>query len=423
MRKLAGVFTVFLMVASVGLAQTLTVWHDLGDNGIAWFEELSGLYEEENPGVTVRSISYPTDQWFSKSIAALNTDTAPDLLFNNYERVIRVQSQTGKIADLSESLAELEDTSFLSESDLQVTTYEGRIIILPVQRVQMAFGIRESWLATIGRQVACPSNWSDVLEIAEAFTTGDPDGNGQSDTYGIAIEAANPRDLVHMLDLYTFGTGLDHTVIDTEGNIVINQGENAEVTKEIIRLFTDYGYVAPDSVNYSFQEMYQVIEGGRAGMFRVGDWNVAKWDSEAIEGDYLLCSWPAFSENDDNGVVIGGMRGVAVPENSPNKELALDFAKFMLSPEAQAASLETVGASVRGDFEMDVSPHQAFFVTPEQPLHAYDFPESVHPFYPELEALYHQRLLDVITNPSDLDTFLSSTAEELQSFVEEQDGQ
>ena len=47
----------------------------------------------------------------------------------------------------------------------------------------------------------------------------------------------------------------------------------------------------------------------------------------------------------DGGGWIGGMRGVAVPENSPQKALAIEFASFLLGKAAQQASLEQVGAA------------------------------------------------------------------------------
>jgi ABC-type glycerol-3-phosphate transport system substrate-binding protein len=97
--------------------------------------------------------------------------------------------------------------------------------------------------------------------------------------------------------------------------------------------------------------MYQFIEGGKGGMFRVGDWNVKKWDTPAVlNGDFLVGPWPSF-DGRKNAVVIGGMRGIGVPENSPNKALAVEFAKFMLTKQAQQASLDNVGAAVRKDLD------------------------------------------------------------------------
>ena len=134
------------MSAGTAGAQELVVWHDLGENGIKWFQALSAEFAKTKPGVTLKSINYPTDPWFGRSISALNTNTAPDLLCNNYERVIRVEDQTRKLMDMKPVPAQVTDKSFLSDTDLDVATHGPKMIILPVQRVQMGFGVRKSWL-------------------------------------------------------------------------------------------------------------------------------------------------------------------------------------------------------------------------------------------------------------------------------------
>jgi ABC-type glycerol-3-phosphate transport system substrate-binding protein len=221
-----------------------------------------------------------------------------------------------------------------------------------------------------------------------------------------------------MLDLFMFGSGLRHTLIDPQGAITIDEPEHARVLEEFLKTYTEYKFVAPDTINHSFTEMYQVIEGGRAGMFRVGDWNVKKWD-DVLKGDFVPGPWPKFAPGRESAVVIGGMRGVAVPENSPNKALAVEFAKFMLSKEAQQASLELVGSAVRKDLNVDaLSERSQFFAKAQAPLIAYDFPEATHPFYPELEAAYHRKLLAAIAAPpKDWQAFISETAKEMRELA------
>ena len=397
-------------------AQELVVWHDLGDNGIKWFQTLSAEFAKTRPGVTVKSVSYPTDQWFGRSISALNTDTAPDLLFNNYERVIRVADQTGKLMDLKPVLASMSDKAFVTEDDLRVATHGSKMIILPIQRVQMGFGVRKSWLDKVGEKF--PATWADMQRVAVKFRDNDPDGDGRANTFGLALEAAKPRDLIHMLDLFMFGSGLRNTLVDTSGKVVIDEPAHAKVLEEVLKAFTEYKYVAPDTINHSFGEMYQVIEGGKAGMFRVGDWNVKKWDTPAVlNGDFLVGPWPAF-DGRKNAVVIGGMRGVAVPENSPNKAIAVEFAKFMLGKPAQQASLDNVGSAVRKDLDLSaLSERQKYFALANHNLAAYDFPESVHPWYPELEAAYHRKLLGALAKPpANWKAFIGETAAEMREL-------
>jgi multiple sugar transport system substrate-binding protein len=399
-------------------AQTLTVWHDLGDNGLKWFEAMSAEFAKQRPGVTVKSLSYPTDQWFGRVISALNTGSAPDLIYNNYERVIRIQDQTGKVSDLKALLGKVTDKAFLSEDDLKVATYKDKQIIIPIQRVQMGFGVRKSWLDKVGEKF--PETWEDAKRVAGKFRDNDPDGNGKADTFGFALEAAKPRDLIHILDLFSFGTGLRHTLIDPEGKITVDEPRHAAVLEEFLKSYTSYKFVAPDTINHSFTEMYQVIEGGRGGMFRVGDWNVKKWDGEKVlNGDFIVGKWPRFAADEKNYVVIGGMRGIAIPENAPNKALAQDFAQFMLTKAAQQASLDNVGAAVRGDLDVaSLSPRSQYFAKAEAPLIAYDFPEAVHPFYPELEAAFHKKLLSGIASPpADWKPFIAETAKEMRELA------
>ena len=399
-------------------AQELVVWHDLGENGIKWFQVLSSEFAKTRPGVTVRSISYPTEQWFGRAISALNTNTAPDLIYNNYERVIRVEDQTKKLMDLTPVLAQVQDKSFLSETDLDVATHGPKMIILPIQRVQMALGVRKSWLEKVGEKF--PVTWEDAKRVATKFRDNDPDGNGAANTFGFALQAARPRDLIHMLDLFVFGSGLKHTLIDPKGQIVIDQPKHAQVLEEFLKTYSDYRFLPPDTINHSFNEMYQVIEGGRAGMFRVGDWNVKKWDGPTVlKGDFVVGPWPSFDPARKSAVVIGGMRGIAVPDNSPNKALATEFAKFMLSKPAQQASLDNVGSAVRKDLDISqLSERQKFFAAPTHNLAAYDFPEATHAFYPELEAAYHRKLLGAISKPpANWKTFIAETAAEMRTLA------
>jgi ABC-type glycerol-3-phosphate transport system substrate-binding protein len=338
------------------------------------------------------------------------------LIFNNYERVIRVAAQTGKIMDMKNTLAGMTDKGFLSADDLRVATYDGRMIILPVQRVQMGFGVRKSWLDRVGEKF--PATWDDAKRVAVKFDTEHPDGDPKSTDFAFGLEAAKPRDLIHMLDLFTFGAGLRNTLVTPEGKITVDEPRHALVLEEFLKTYTSYKFVPPDTINYSFNEMYQVIEGGRVGMFRVGDWNVTKWDTQAIRGDFEVGPWPAFFPDVKSGVVVGGMRGVAVPENSPNKAVAIEFAKFMLSQPAQQLSLAMMGAAVRKDLDVSaLSERQQFFAAPKGALYAYDFPESVILYYPELEAAFHRKLLDAIAKPpADWKVFIAQTAAEMREL-------
>ena len=97
---IAGAFVMGLISAGGLRAQEIMIWHDKGEDGLRMIEQMAELYKKDHPGVTVKSLSMPTEQWFSRSIAALNTNTAPDILFNDNARIVQIQQSTGKLADL-----------------------------------------------------------------------------------------------------------------------------------------------------------------------------------------------------------------------------------------------------------------------------------------------------------------------------------
>ncbi|MEO1225876.1 MAG: ABC transporter substrate-binding protein, partial [Pseudomonadota bacterium] len=131
-----------LMAANAATAQELVIWHDKGDDGLAMIEEMSALFEAQHPGVTVTSLSYPTEQWFNRSIAGLNTNTGPDILFNDNNRIATIQQSTGRlcsVADLVDALPE-GDRAYITDGDIAASTLEGDIIMMPFQRVVIGWG-------------------------------------------------------------------------------------------------------------------------------------------------------------------------------------------------------------------------------------------------------------------------------------------
>jgi hypothetical protein len=78
--------------------------------------------------------------------------------------------------------------------------------------------------------------------------------------------------------------------------------------------------------------------------------------------------------------------------------------------------LNFVGAAVRKDLDVSGLPPQSQqFARPSWNLIAYDFPESVHPWYPQLEASFHKKLMAAIASPPpDWQAFIRQTAAEMR---------
>lgn len=415
--KIFGVALLALAGTSMtALSQELVIWHDKGDDGIKMFQEIGAEFAKTNPGVTVKSLSFPTEQWFSRSIAAINTGTSPDLIFNDNFRIARIQQSTSKLHDFGPGLDKLgkSERSALSASDLDASRYNGKLVMLPTQRILVGLGARTSWLKEVGEPF--PKTWADALRVAAKFQSADPDKNGKADTYGFASQAGDASVLHQMLEFFGFGAGLKHILVDDKGEIVLDQPQNAKMVSEHLKLMAEYKLVAPETPNHTFTDMYQLIEGRRAGFFRVGDWNVRKWDREGLKGDYEIGPLPVLFEGNAPRLVVHGMRSAGVPTNGKKPDLAVRFAEFMLTPEAQAASLRNMGSAMRTDVPTEGLPeHLLFFAKTKLEIAPNDFPESLHSWYPQFKEIAYRELMAAVSKPpADWNVWAKDTAAKLR---------
>ncbi|MBX3538818.1 MAG: carbohydrate ABC transporter substrate-binding protein [Chelatococcus sp.] len=417
---IAGVAGGMVLSASAS-AQEIMIWHDKGEDGLRMIEQMSELYKKEHPNVTIKSLSMPTDQWFSRTIAALNTNTAPDIIFNDNPRIVQIQQTTRKLSDLKPALDQLsaDDRKAISPADVAASTYQDRVLQIPFQRTMTGLGVRKSWLAKVGEPY--PQTWDDVLRVAKKFQENDPDGNGRKDTFGIAMQAGDPASMINGgINLLVYGNSLPHPFVNDKGDVIIDQPEVAKATIEYLKLFTDYKLVSPETVNHTFTDMYQLIEGGRVGMFRVGNWNVGKWDKSPPAGDYIVGGYPTIGAGSGPGaMVVGSVRGMAVPENAKNKEAAKEFVKFIVSKGAQQISLNNMGGSVRGDLDTSsLTPGLKPFVESSK-LQMDDFAAAKFPWYLKLQEAYYKHLINAVNNPpADWNAWIKTTADALRKEQE-----
>jgi len=76
---------------------------------------------------------------------------------------------------------------------IDMVTFDGSVYGLPEPPIipkREGFVIRQDWLDALGLEA--PTTPDELLEVATAFTTQDPDGNGQNDTYGYGAFIEGP---------------------------------------------------------------------------------------------------------------------------------------------------------------------------------------------------------------------------------------
>ena len=153
------------------------------ENGQAEFE---AKWEELNPGIDLVIIQPDHSQYYDVLGQTIAGGDWPDvvLLGSTYYASYAAE---GVLWDMTEAY----DNSELKERVTDQSVIDGLKIDGSLYGISPARGngcityVKKAWLDNCGLEV--PTNYEEYLAMLEAFTTGDPDGNGvDGDTYGVS---------------------------------------------------------------------------------------------------------------------------------------------------------------------------------------------------------------------------------------------
>ncbi|MDQ3657207.1 MAG: extracellular solute-binding protein, partial [Chloroflexota bacterium] len=154
----------------------------------AYWQEL-----EERLGVTWEGTFVPSAQYGERTAAMLASGDLPDFFyFNDDEQAAHLNQavQQGAFADLTDYLSgdainEWPNLAAIDPAVYRNIAIDGRIYGIPklVTRFDTVPFIRADWASTVGLEL--PADAEEFLALMQAFTEGDPDGNGNLDTWGL----------------------------------------------------------------------------------------------------------------------------------------------------------------------------------------------------------------------------------------------
>lgn len=135
-----------------------------------------------------------SDAFVQKLNVTLASGELPDVILVNPSQLKQL-AESDMIMDMTpyyeEYGSDLLKKVYTQEGDglLNSVTFNGKLMAIPdmvsmVETTQCLW-IRQDWLDNLGLEV--PKTMDDLLNVIEAFTTQDPDGNGKDDTYGLPI--------------------------------------------------------------------------------------------------------------------------------------------------------------------------------------------------------------------------------------------
>jgi putative aldouronate transport system substrate-binding protein len=127
-----------------------------------------------------------------------------------------------------------------------------------------ALWYRGDWLSTAG--LTAPANAAEFLNMINVFTTEDPDGNGQNDTYGTSFERLDAVSQRFIHSMFRVGAEGNGWIVNDDGSFTnAIETEEFRAALEYAREIWASGSCHPDSLTQTSNEVREQLMAGTAG--------------------------------------------------------------------------------------------------------------------------------------------------------------
>jgi raffinose/stachyose/melibiose transport system substrate-binding protein len=304
----------------------LTLWHNYGTEANAKATEaLAKAFEAKNPGVTIKIVSQPADNYFDLLQTAAIGKIGPDI----------ATQWTGlfalKYVDYLEPLnqyiplEELKKMKGIEYSSINFTPEDG-VLVVPLD-LQFYNGFYNKDLFAKAGIAAFPTTWDELFSACDKLkaagitpftygTGGQALGGGFYPWYDVSylMMYLQPAD---WKKLYTGEIPWTDPAVQAQfdkwGSLFAKGCTNSDVLTN--------------------QDSVAQFEAGQAAMTMEGTWQIAEFQEKM--GDTVDVFVPPFSDTPIKGVVEFAGDGLAMTNYSKNKTQAAAFLAFMASDEGQ----------------------------------------------------------------------------------------
>jgi raffinose/stachyose/melibiose transport system substrate-binding protein len=304
----------------------ITLWHNYGTEANAKATDaLIKAFEAKNPGVTVKAVSQPADQYFDLLQAAAISKTGPDLatqwtgLFD-----LKYKDYLQPLNDLV-PMDELKKLKGIDYASLNFNADDG-VLVVPLD-LQFYNGFYNKELFDKAGVASFPTTWDELFTACDKLKA----AGITPFTYGTGGQALGggfyPWYDVSYLMMYL---APDEWKKLYTGEIPWTDPAVQAQFDKWASLFTK-GCTNSDVLTN--QDSVAQFENGEAAMTMEGTWQIAEFQEKL--GDKVQVFVPPFSDKPIKGVVEFGGDGFGMTTYSKHQAQAAAFLAFMASDEGQ----------------------------------------------------------------------------------------
>ncbi len=254
-----------------------------------WFPEGESIYDnvitrfiEEKLNIRFEIVWAVEDGQYAEQInTAMAINDLPDIFEVNASQLFQAYR-----ADQIQPLQEAYDT-YASKKVKDILSYNNNLFFAKSTFDGATYGyprtddfaggtpimfIRQDWLDKLNLEA--PTDLASFTQVCDAFTNGDPDGNGKNDTYALAMDSAGTYNLYARAFAHMTGNIADAWLEGEDGTLYYTDIQPE--TKEWLGLMRDFyakGYISREYVSLGTDRMAYEISSGKCGIMMGYFWS------------------------------------------------------------------------------------------------------------------------------------------------------
>lgn len=378
----------------------------------AGMEKLASAYMEEHPGVKIEVQATGWDEYWTKLEASATSNSMPDIFWMHSNQMYKY-ADNGILADCSDIV---ETDKYSENAVANAQGSDGKIYGVPKDKDLVVLVYNKELFDQAG--VSYPDDewtWDDMADASEQIY----DKTGK---YGYMAYAHDQ-------------IGYWNFVYQNGGEILNEDGTEAEYTEpataDAIKYYIDLqkNDWCPTQDQFANTSATEQFFSGQGAMFYAGSWDLTnfcttykdmngKWDVAVLP----KCPNP---ENGDGKAVISNSVSYVTAAKGKNKDLAMDFLKFLGSEEGQKIEgesgvaipayngLEDCWAKTFAENDYDVNVENII------PMFDYSVKYVNNPSRPSWEPKVKQTVLDIYAGNTSVDDGIQSMQDIVTEAIKE----
>ena len=378
----------------------------------AGMEKLASAYMEEHPGVKIEVQATGWDEYWTKLEASATSNSMPDIFWMHSNQMYKY-ADNGILADCSDIV---ETDKYSENAVANAQGSDGKIYGVPKDKDLVVLVYNKELFDQAG--VSYPDDewtWDDMADASEQIY----DKTGK---YGYMAYAHDQ-------------IGYWNFVYQNGGEILNEDGTEAEYTEpataDAIKYYIDLqkNDWCPTQDQFANTSATEQFFSGQGAMFYAGSWDLTNFCTtyKDMNGTWDVAVLPKCPnpENGDGKAVISNSVSYATAAKGKNKDLAMDFLKFLGSEEGQKIEgesgvaipayngLEDCWAKTFAENDYDVNVENII------PMFDYSVKYVNNPSRPSWKPKVEQTVLDIYAGNTSVDDGIQSMQDIVTEAIKE----